>query len=331
MLANAAAAILLVAMIVYVLSGGADFGGGIWQLFATGPRAGRQRSALRHAIAPIWEANHVWLIVAVVVRFVAFPAAFSAIATALHSPLALMLIGIVLRGSAFAFRSYPAGAEGLARRAERVFAAASVGTPLLLGVVAGAIASGGLTIGPDGRVVTDFVSAWLAPFPFAVGGFALALCAYLSAIYMTVEANDPELADDFRTRALAAAIALGAFAVITSVTALAGAPALWAALFTSWWSLPFHAATGVAAVAALASLAVRRYHLARGLAAVHAALIIAGWGFAQYPALVAPDLTIAGAAAPDAVLRPLVIALAAGAVILVPAFVYLFRVFKKAP
>src|SRR5687768_10037530 len=97
----ALAAVLLAALVLYALSGGADFGGGVWDLLARGPRAAAQREQIAHAIGPIWEANHVWLILVVVVLFAAFPPAFAAIATVLHVPLTLMLIGIVLRGSAF--------------------------------------------------------------------------------------------------------------------------------------------------------------------------------------------------------------------------------------
>jgi len=95
------AGVMLISLIIYMLTGGADFGGGVWDLFAPGPRAKSQRTLITQAIAPIWEANHVWLIVIVVLLFVAFPVAFAAISTALHIPLTLMLIGIVLRGSAY--------------------------------------------------------------------------------------------------------------------------------------------------------------------------------------------------------------------------------------
>ena len=126
-LADSLAGIILIALTAYVLMGGADFGGGVWDLLASGSRKARQRDLIAHAIGPVWEANHVWLILAVVLLFTCFPSAFARIAIALHVPLTLMLIGIVLRGSAFVFRSYGGGGG-------RVFAVASLVTPVLLGV-----------------------------------------------------------------------------------------------------------------------------------------------------------------------------------------------------
>lgn len=201
------AAVTLASLTIYVLGGGADFGGGVWDLFARGPRARQQRDTIADAIGPIWEANHVWLILVVVLLFFAFPMAFAAIATALHVPLTLMLIGIVLRGSAFTFRTYDDRSDRAQRRWGRTFAMASVVTPVMLGVCVGAIASGEIRVEPEsGRVATDFISAWLRPFPFAIGFFTLALFAFLAAVYLTLETRDPELRDDFRRRALAAAV-----------------------------------------------------------------------------------------------------------------------------
>ncbi|QDG53252.1 cytochrome d ubiquinol oxidase subunit II [Persicimonas caeni] len=322
------AGVIVVAMVVYLLSGGADFGGGIWDMLAFGPRKKAQRRALSDAIAPIWEANHVWLIVVVVLLFVCFPRAFSTMMIALHIPLTLMLIGIVLRGSAFAFQSYSAGATRLQRRSGVVFAAASFFTPFMLGISAGAIAAGEIHwLGP-GRVETDYISEWLAPFPFVIGAFTLAICAFISAVYMTVEVDDADLKDDFRIRALWTAVAVGACAFAAIVLARDDAPLIWDQLVTSTWAIPFQAATGIAAVTAIWALFKRRYRLARLAAMAQVGLIVVGWGFGQFPYLVYPDITIANSAAPEEVLLPVTVALGIGMVILIPSFWYLYRVFK---
>ncbi len=324
------AAVVVIAMMVYVLSAGADFGGGIWRLFATGPRAQLQRDRLNAAIAPIWEANHVWLILVVVLLFSCFPRAFSAIMTALHIPLAAMLVGIVMRGSAFAFESYPAGATRLQKRSGRVFAVSSAITPFLLGISAGAVASGQITINAaTGIVQTNFISEWLAPFPFAIGAFLLALCAFLSAIYMTVEVrNEPELADDFRRRGLWAAVAVGVFALVSLLLAKNGAPFIYHGLARGGFAIFFQIITGLSAIIAIGALIKRRYRLARFAALAQVGLIILGWALAQFPYLVYPDLTIQNAAADPVVLKPILIALAIGSLLLLPAFYYLYRVFK---
>src|SRR6266446_7234950 len=165
---------MLAALIIYALLGGADYGGGVWDLFAFGKRAPAQRALIAEAIGPVWEANHVWLILVVVILFTAFPPAFAAISIALHIPITLLLIDIVLRGTTFTFRAHDAQRDDVQRRWSLVFSIASIITPLLLGITLGAVASG--TIRVNNRIVTSgFSDSWLAPFPFAVGFFALSL------------------------------------------------------------------------------------------------------------------------------------------------------------
>jgi len=263
-----------------------------------------------------------------VLLFTCFPPAFAAVSTALHIPLTLMLIGVVLRGSAFTFRTYDSRADGVQRRWSRVFAVSSTVTPVLLGVVLGAVSGGGIRL-EGGRVATGFVRPWLAPFPFAVGLFALALFAFLAAVYLTVEAEEEALREDFRRRSLAAAAAVGVTALCALLLAVGAAPALGRALTSSAWSAPLHAATAAAAVTAIWALWTRRYRVARAAAAAQVALIIVGWGLAQFPALVRPDLTVHNSAAPRVTLVLTAWALAAGGLLLVPSLWYLFRVFKR--
>lgn len=325
------AGVMLISLIIYMLTGGADFGGGIWDLFATGPRVKAQRSLITQAIAPIWEANHVWLIVIVVLLFVAFPVAFAAISTALHIPLTLMLIGIVLRGSAFVFRTYDVQSDTTHRRWSRVFAVASAITPVMLGITLGAVASGTIHVDVEsGQVDTDFISAWLAPFPFAIGLFTLTLCALLAAVYLTLETDDTALREDFRRRALIAAVGVGAMAGLSFILSAEGAPAIRRGLGSAPWSIPFQILTGAVALWAIWTIWNRQFRLARILVPIQVILIVFGWGLAQYPYLVAPDLTFSNTAAPDAVLRPILIVLGVGGVLLVPAFWYLYAVFKGA-
>jgi cytochrome d ubiquinol oxidase subunit II len=324
-----------VALALYFLFGGADFGGGVWDLLAWGPRAEAQRRAVDAAIGPIWEVNHVWLILVVVMLFAGFPAAFAAISVALHVPLTLFVVGVVLRGSAFAFRAFASGAldglpgERTQRHLGRVFSAASTIAPFLLGTVVGALCSGQVRV-QNGIVVSGFFAPWLAPFPLANGGFALCLCAFLAATFLTVEVDDPLLREDFRRRALGAGIAVGVMALAAFLLAGSGAPRVREALVLRRWSWPFHFLTALAAVTALGALWFRRFRLARGAAAAQTALVLLGWVAAQYPYLIVPDLTIAASAASARAQRLLLIALAAGLPVLLPSLWLLFRVFKPA-
>jgi cytochrome d ubiquinol oxidase subunit II len=321
--------VMIVSLIFYALGAGADFGGGVWDLLALGPRARRQRELIAHAIGPIWEANHVWLILVIVLLFMAFPPVFAAVSIALHVPLAVMLVGIVLRGSAFVFRSYGGQTDGIQRKWSGMFAAGSIVAPVMLGICVGAIASGSIRVNvATGAVQTNFISQWLAPFPFAIGFWTLALFAFLAAVYLTNETDDPDLREDFRRRALAAGLAVAFFALISFILATRGAPLIRSGLSKQWWSIPFQFITGLASVSALAAVWKRHYQLARVLAMTQIALIIAGWGLAQFPFLIGPDLTFTNAAAPDNVLRALVAALVAGALLLFPSLWYLFWVFK---
>jgi cytochrome d ubiquinol oxidase subunit II len=320
---------ILVSLTAYVLGAGADFGGGVWDLLAFGPRARAQRDVITHAIGPIWEANHVWMILVVVLLFVAFPIGFAVITTALHVPLTVLLLGIVLRGSAFAFRSYGPISEARQQQWGRVFAVASLVTPPTLGLCVGAIASGAIRV-IDGRPAVGFFETWVAPFPIAIGLLALALFAFLAAVYLTLETDDVLLRDDFRRRALASGVVLGLLAFGALGLARGGAPRLYEALVDRGGALAFHAVTGLCAVGALAALGWRRYAAARILAIAQATLMLWGWGAAQFRDLVPPDLTFHDAAAPPAVLRLLVWALGIGAALLVPSLLYLFRVFKAA-
>jgi cytochrome d ubiquinol oxidase subunit II len=321
------AAAMFAALVIYALTGGADFGGGVWDLLASGPRAKAQRGLIARAIAPIWEANHVWLILAVVILFSAFPPAFAALCTALHVPLALLLLGIVLRGSAFAFRSYAPG-PGLERGIDRVFAVSSLLTPVMLGVVVGAIASGKVPASLEPRPLSAYFYIWLAPFPLALGAFTLCLFAFLAAVYLTVEARDEALREDFRARGLASGLVCAALAGLSLWLADRGGAHVVPGLTSGLRAAFFHASTGTAAVGALSALYARRFRLARALAAAQVALVVGGWALAQAPYLVPPELTIASAAAPRSVLLALLGALGAGLALVVPAFVYLFRVFK---
>ncbi len=325
---RAVAIVMILALTAYALFGGADFGAGVWMLLDRGPRAESRRRVIEHAIGPIWEANHVWLIIVVVLLFTAFPAAFVAIMITLHIPVSLMLAGIVLRGSAFVFGAHARGAR--ARRRWRVaFEVSSAATPILLGTIVGAIAAGRVETRPDRPL--DLLWSWLSPFPIVVGLLTLALFSYLAAVYLTLESDDRAVRDDFRLRALAGAVASGVLAYAVYLLARSEAPLVFEGLGASRWGLPVRIATGVCATAALAALRLRRYRAARVAATAQIALILWGCALAQRPYLVPPDLTIQNAAAPAAVLRLLLGALAAGSIILFPSLFYLFRIFKRRP
>lgn len=348
---------MIVAATFYALMGGADYGGGVWDLLAFGSRAKQQRETIAEAIGPIWEANHVWLILVIVILFTCFPRAFSAISIVLHIPLSLLLIGIIMRGSAFTFRTYDSHKDNVQRFWGRIFAISSTITPILLGIIIGVISSGDIIVGPgvDGTsggvgtssgigtsggigtigAVSDgfggspfynvYVQPWIQPFPIAVGFLALSLFAYLAAVYLTNDTKDLEVQNDFRRRAIVSFFVSGAIAGGVFVLAKTEAPEGFQDLVNAF---PIHIGAAISAVGSLVCLFKRHFRLARLFAAMQVSMILWGWALGQYPYLLRPDLTIRNCAANPLTLNLVIAALVVGAVLLFPSFYYLMRIFK---
>jgi cytochrome bd ubiquinol oxidase subunit II len=311
---------------VYVLLGGADFGGGVWDLVAAGPTGPRQRRLIEEAIGPVWEANHVWLIFVLTGLFAAFPRAFAILGVALYLPFGLAIAGIVFRGAAFAFRLHGDAGSAWVRTWTRTFGIASLITPFVLGATAGAIASGHLDADPD----SPLLDAWTTTFALVLGALMVAMCAFLAATYLAVEAvqrGASDLEESFRMRAIGAGVAAGALALLALPLARSDAPVIWHGMLDRGW--PLAAASAAGGLGALLLLRARRYGAARLAAAVAVAAVVAGWGVSQAPELIVGVITIHEAAAPLNSLRPLFVGYLVGAALIVPSLLLLFRVFKS--
>jgi cytochrome d ubiquinol oxidase subunit II len=320
--------IVWLGLTLYVLLGGADFGGGVWDLVASGGRAEDQRRLIAAAIGPVWEANHVWLIFVLTGLLSAFPTVFADLSIALYLPFSLALVGIVLRGSAFAFRSHGEPESAWQRAWTRVFGIASLITPFVLGAAAASIASGRIRV-VDGAVRADLVGAWTSLLSLFAGLFAVTICAYLAATYLTVEAaqrGERELEDDFRARSLITGAVGGGLAMIGLLLVRSEAPVLWDGMLDA--GLAFAVLSALGGVASLVAVWQRRYRLARAGAVVAVSSVLFGWGVSQWPYLIVPDVTVADAAAPEATLRVVAIGFGIGALFLAPSLYLLFRIFK---
>jgi cytochrome d ubiquinol oxidase subunit II len=319
------AAVGLMGVIAYGVLGGADFGGGIWDLFSTGPRRFEQRAAIAHAMGPVWEANHVWLIFVIVLIFTAFPLAFAALSVGMFGLFHFVLLGITLRGAAFVFRGPQIADRGRSTWGT-IFGIASVITPVLLGMAVGAVSSGNFRV-VNRQVERHGTPPWFSPESLAIGALALALCAYLAAVYLTNETAG-ELQKDFRRRALLAGTFVVGLATLTLPLLYWAAPHLWNGL-----SLAQAAPVIVSGVAAALlsgwALWQSRFRLARSAAIVQVVLLVLGWGLAHYPYLIYPDITLHDAAAPPNTLRFLLYSFAIGMAMLLPSLWMLFRVFKS--
>ncbi|MCC5950768.1 MAG: cytochrome d ubiquinol oxidase subunit II [Acidimicrobiia bacterium] len=322
MLIDTIAVILWAGVTLYAVFGGADFGSGLWDLVAGGDRRGaRPRALIDVSIAPVWEANHVWLIFCLVVLWTAFPTVFAAIMTTLYIPLGLAAIGIVFRGAGFAYRHVTRSLAGR-RLYGATFAISSVITPFFLGAVAGAVASGRVPIGGD---ATAPISSWWAPVPVFCGVLAVVVCAWLAAVFLVHEAHrqgDAALQRYFTVRAVGAGVAAGVVAMVGIVLLRNDAPELYDGL--TGIALPLVAASAVFGTTALALLWSGRPRGTRPLAAGSVAAVVWAWGLAQHPWMLPDLVTVADAAAPAATLWAVVVAVAVAAVLITPAFVLLY-------
>src|ERR687892_597605 len=314
---------VLVGLGLYTVLGGADFGAGFWQLFAgRGRHAERVREHAHHSMAPVWEANHVWLIFVLTVFWTAYPKAFGSIASTLAVALFIALLGIIFRGAAYAFR---AGASSVRESGliDTIFALASIVTPFALGAAIGGIATDRV---PVGNAAGHLWSSWLNASSIFIGVLAVATSAYLAAVYLAADAargRHRELEQDFRLRALAAGVVAGAVAVAGIFIVNADNHELFHSLLTGR-ALPAVIVSALAGLATLVLVYRRRFEPARYGAALAVAAIIAGWALARWPTIL-PGLTVEGAAAGHDALVWIVVAVLGGAMILFPSLALLFR------
>ncbi|MDP3232399.1 MAG: cytochrome d ubiquinol oxidase subunit II [Myxococcales bacterium] len=306
------AAVMVGGLVLYVLGGGADFGGGVWDLLASGPRKDDQRALIERTIGPIWEANHVWFIFVFVLFFSAFPPAFATLTTALFTPLTLYAMGLVMRGSAFTFRHYDSDPVRR-RRFGALFSAASIGCPFILGAIGAAM------------VRERPLSLELDLFVVAGGFFMLALVAALAATYLAVAATDEAVREDFRRRAIVSLVVAGAASWLALAVAGDVAPLL---ITRVGFGLPALAGT-LLGFLAVAMQATRRYRAARFAVGALASTVVIGWAVAKGEVLVWGEHTLASSRAHPATLQVLLIASAVAAVLVMPSLALLFSVFSQ--
>ncbi|MET1153406.1 cytochrome d ubiquinol oxidase subunit II [Arthrobacter sp.] len=316
-----------ICVIAYALFGGADFGGGFWDLIAGRTVKGRpQRDLIEHSIGPIWEANHVWLIFVIILAWTGVPPVFAAVSSTLYIPLTLAALGIIARGSAFAFRK--ASTELWQERLfGAAFAISSVLTPFFLGTVAGALASGRVPLAIAGG---HPIQSWINPTSLTSGILAVVTTAYLAAVYLTHDARrqrDAGLVEVFRARGIAAGIAMGLLGAAEVLVLRQDAPVLFREL-TRWPALPLVILSACTGVASLSLLWFRHFLAVRLTAALAVAALLAGWGLAQYPEIL-PGVTLEEVSATQSVLTANLIAIVIAAVLVLPSLWWLYAMFQR--
>jgi cytochrome d ubiquinol oxidase subunit II len=325
--ADAVAGVLWIGATLYAVFGGADFGAGLWTLLA-GPseRGRRARGLVDWAIGPVWEANHVWLIFVLVVLWTSFPEAFASVMSTLFIPLSLAALGIVLRGSGFAFHKQ-ARRLRYRRFAELLFDVSSLLTPFFMGTVVGAIASGRV---PVGNAAGDPVTSWTGAAALITGALFVATGAYLSAVFLVSDARragDADLERYFATRALAAAVVTGAIAIAGLVIYHADARYIYDGLVGD--ALPLVIVSVVCGAAVLAMLWRGARRGTRPLAVVAVVAVIWGWGVAQHPYLLPKALTISQGAAGQATLEATLIVFGLAVLVVLPSLGFLYTLTQR--
>ncbi len=325
--ADICAAILWVGATLYAVFGGADFGAGFWSLVGGGGERGeRARRLIDSAIGPVWEANHVWLIFILVVLWTAFSVAFEAVMSTLFIPLCLAALGIVLRGSGFAFHEVVKRPRERSF-AEHLFAASSVITPFFMGTVVGAIASGRV---PVGNAAGDPWSSWLNPVSILIGVLFVATGAYLAAVFLITDARhagDEDLERYFSTRALVAALVTGAIAVAGIFVLRDDARYVYDGLTSD--ALPLVIASALCGIGALVLIRRGTRRGARPLAVGAVVAVIWGWGVAQFPYLLPTALTISDGAGTGPTLTMVIIVFVVAAVLVLPALGLLYTLTQR--
>jgi cytochrome bd ubiquinol oxidase subunit II len=321
-IAAAVGAILLATITLYAILGGADFGGGLWDLLAGGDQRGQApRQLIDSSITPVWEANHVWLVFALVIFWTGFPDAFAAVMNAVALPLWLAVGGVVLRGAGFAFRKEARGIT-LQRAAGATFAFSSLLTPFFMGTVIGAMAAGQIPAGAS----RASLAAWTGATSLLIGFLFVGACGYLAAVYLIGEAagrGDRRLETYFTRRAQAAGLVTGALSLATLAVLHGSDPALFRHL--TGRALPLVIIAAVTGTAVTVLLTAGRTRGARPLAALGVAAVIWGWGVAQYPTLLpGTPVTLSDAGAPHTTLVALVVLFVAVVLIVGPSFGLLF-------
>jgi len=321
-MSTAAAVVLFFGVTVYAVFAGADFGAGFWDLIAGGAERGRRpRALIDHSIGPVWEANHVWLIFCLVVLWTGFSGAFQSIMLTLFVPLTLAALGIVLRGSGFAFRKSVVVMQQQ-RLYGAAFATSSVLVPYCMGAVAGAIASGRV---PDGGRAGDWWTSWVNPTSVLGGVLAVAVCAYLASVYLIADAerlDQRDVSEYFRDRALGAAVATGVVALAGIFVLHADAPYIFHGLTSR--ALPLVVVSALCGVASLWMLVRGARRIARPFAMLAVATVVVGWGVAQWPYVLPQSLKVSQAAAPDATLWSILLVFALAAVLILPSLAWLY-------
>lgn len=325
-------AYLWAAILLYVLMGGADFGAGILEFFSTKKSKDKTRRVMYRAIGPIWEANHMWLIITIVILFVGFPEIYATMSIYLHIPLVIMLLGIIARGTAFSFRNYDAVQDNMQVIYSKTFMYSSLVTPLFLGIIAGSAVSGKIDLKAN-NFPDAYIFSWLGLFPVSVGIFTVTICGFLAAIFIIGETKSETERLRFIKKAKHMSIAALCAAALVMIAAMADNVPVATWLFGNPVSLTCVILAGVSLIWMWVSLFRRSTKWLRIIAGAQITLLLVAVTYEHYPVIIdlknSPGLSLLVHKGSDKTIESLAIALLLGSIFILPALFYLLYSFNK--
>jgi len=318
---------------LYVLLGGADFGAGILEMFSGAEHKKSIKKTVYSVLGPVWEANHIWIIILIVILWIAFPAFYNVVIIYLHIPLTLVLLGITLRGVAFVFRHYDAVKDKSQHLYDRMFEFSCLVTPIFLGMTFGTLLHGDIMLledSPNADFYALYIHPWLQLFPILTGFFFSALCVFLSATFLIGEAKDYEKRMYMRKAGIATVVVV----VLGMATLIAGYIAgneFTQEFLSNYYALGAVTLSGLLLYPLWKSIRIGRIIYCRFFAGLQVLLILFAAIGIHYPNLIitrSGEISLLANRAPDAVISVLGISLIIGGLLIIPGLLHLLKSFR---
>lgn len=325
--------ILLLCIVTYTIFAGADLGTGILEIFTSKKDETKQESLSIIALKPVWEINHIWLGLAVIIIFIVFPKAFSQIFTTFALPILFLFVGLFVRGFSFSLKTLPKYNHD--KKIISLFDYSSLWSTFWLGNFAGALIQGKVTQNPDG-FYESFISPWLSLFPILTGLFLIALFAFIAAVFLHTETNDKLLQSILKKRAINANIVAIVIGTIIFINAFFISEGITFYFLQNTLSLASFTVATLLLIPSYMVLDSNKKFLMKALASTQIFLILLGLFGAQFPIIFQTNLdrtpktytfynTIAQSTSTSTMLAVVAIAL----IITVPTYFYLYKIYKS--
>jgi len=325
---------LFFSLFLYVLLAGADFGGGIIELFSSPKNQEKTKQTIYRVMGPIWEANHIWIIILIVILWIGFPQYFNIFVVYLHIPITLMLLGITIRGLAFIFRHYDAVKGRSQGSYNALFKLGSILSPLFLGVIFGGLVGGNINLfseNPNLSFKEIYIDGWFNVFSVLIGVFYIALCAFIASNFLIGEADDEDELNLYRKKASYSTIVLVLIGFVILLYGYFNEIDFVLDFIENKYSIIAVAISGIVLIPLWKMIKLKRKAWARILAGVQVLLIVSAAMLAHFPDVIitsTQEISILDGVAPDSVIQVLGIALLIGGAIILPGLYHLMKSFQ---